>query len=66
MVKNTLLVDGGEDSKIASKLLKLLGVDFESTNFETDGEIKPPVLFISEGYLEGLHLITPYAVTAYV
>jgi len=65
MAKYTLLIDDSEDSKIGSNLLKSLGVDFNIEKFQTDGELKLPVLFIPEGYVEGLHQITHYAVTAY-
>jgi hypothetical protein len=63
--KYTLLVDETENSQRANDLLKRLEVEFDTVRFKTDGEINPPILFIPEGHLEGLNLITDYALTAY-
>jgi hypothetical protein len=60
----TLIVGADEDSRVAMNLLNMLGINHNTAKFEMD-ELKSPVLFIPEGYVEGLYHITHYAVTAH-
>ncbi|MBU1179109.1 hypothetical protein KKB69_02120 [Patescibacteria group bacterium] len=64
MTKTTfLLVDDSEDSEKAIDLLKNSGIEFEVVAFKVDEDIKPPVLFIVEGYVEGINFIRDYITT---